>query len=117
MAGKIAMIHPKAVKNRIFTLRGFQVMLDADLAELYGTELKRLNEQVKRNITRFPKEFMFQLTEHEVDVLRSQNATLEKEVKILRSQNAIVDDKRGRHRKYLPYVFTEQGIAMLSAKN
>ena len=76
-------------------------MLDTDLAHQYGVETKRLNEQVKRNADRFPPEFCFQLTEDEYDALRSQNATLE--------------TGRGRHRKYLPYVFTEQGVAMLSA--
>jgi len=76
-------------------------MLDSHLAELYSVETGRLNEQVKRNIERFPKEFMFQLTENEYESLRSQIATLK--------------SNRGQHRKYLPYVFTEQGIAMLSA--
>ncbi len=80
-------------------------MLDKDLADIYSVELKRLNEQVKRNSERFPGNFMFQLTkdENEKLVLRSQIATLKKE------------DKRGIHRKYLPYVFTEQGVSMLSA--
>ena len=75
-------------------------MLDADLAELYGVSVKRLNEQVRRNIKRFPVDFMFQLTREEHDSLRSQIATLK--------------GRRGEHRKYLPYVFTEQGVAMLS---
>jgi len=85
----------------IYTIRGVQVMYDTDLAELYDVEIKRLNEQVKRNRERFPEEFMFQITDEEFAFLRSQNATLE--------------IGRGRHRKYLPYVFTEQGVAMLSA--
>ena len=85
----------------IYTIRGVQVMYDNDLAVLYGVEIKRLNEQVKRNMERFPEEFMFQLTDEEFAFLRSQNATLE--------------TGRGRHRKYLPYVFTEQGVTMLSA--
>lgn len=75
-------------------------MLDSDLAVLYGVSVKRLNEQVRRNHKRFPGDFMFQLTPEESWVLRSQFATLQK--------------GRGRHRKYLPYVFTEQGVAMLS---
>ena len=75
-------------------------MLDSDLAELYEVTTKRLNEQVRRNIKRFPPDFMFQLTPEEFTSLRSQNATL----KI----------GRGQHRKYLPYAFTEQGVAMLS---
>ncbi len=89
------------LQGLIYTIRGVQVMYDSDLAELYGVEIKRLNEQVKRNRERFPEEFMFQLTDEEFAFLRSQNATLE--------------TGRGRHRKYLPYVFTEQGVAMLSA--
>lgn len=76
-------------------------MLDSHLADLFEVETGRLNEQVKRNNERFPKEFMFQLTEIEYDTLRSQIA--------------ILKSTRGQHRKYLPYVFTEQGVAMLSA--
>lgn len=89
-------------------------MLDSNIAEMYGVEIRRLNEQVKRNITRFPQEFMFQIDESEFTFLRSQYAIIEREER-LRSQNAILKDKRGKHRKYLPYVFTEQGVAMLSA--
>jgi phage regulator Rha-like protein len=89
------------IQKYIYTIRGVQVMFDEELAKLYGVETKRLNEQVKRNIERFPAEFMFQLSESEFENLRSQFATLEK--------------GRGQHRKYLPYVFTEQGVAMLSA--
>ncbi|MFA5858001.1 MAG: ORF6N domain-containing protein [Elusimicrobiota bacterium] len=95
---------------RNFTLRGVQVMFDDDLAKLYGVNVKRLNEQVKRNINRFPKEFMFQLTEEEYNNLRPQFAALS-----LRSQNATLNNKRGQHRKYLPFAFTEQGVSMLSA--
>ncbi len=73
-------------------------MLDSDLASLYGVSTKRLNEQVRRNLRRFPADFMFQLSPDEAVVLRSKNATLE--------------PGRGRYRKYLPYVFTEQGVAM-----
>ncbi len=87
------------IKKRIYTFRKSQVMLDEDLAELYKVKTKRLNEQVKRNIERFPQEFMFQLTDSEFDSLRSQFET---------SKNS----KGGR--RYLPYVFTEQGVAMLS---
>ena len=90
------------IQSMIFTIRGVQVMVDSDLAKIYGVEIKRLNEQVKRNIVRFPQEFRFQLTQNEFDFLRSQNATLETK-------------SRGQHRKYLPYVFTEQGVSMLSA--
>jgi phage regulator Rha-like protein len=94
-------VNADKLQGLIYTIRDVQVMYDSDLAELYGVEIKRLNEQVKRNRERFPEEFMFQLTDEEFAFLRSQNATLE--------------TGRGRHRKYLPYVFTEQGVAMLSA--
>ena len=85
------------VESLIRVIRGQQVMLDRDLAELYGVETKRLNEQVKRNIERFPEDFMFQLTPNEFDNLKSQFAT----------------SSWGGVRK-LPYAFTEQGVAMLS---
>jgi len=88
------------IKGKIYTIRGLQVILDEDLAEFYKVKTKQLNEQVKRNIRRFQREFMFQLTDYEFDSLRSQIATLNK--------------GRGFHRKYLPYAFTEQGVAMLS---
>lgn len=91
------------IKSLIYVIRNRQVMVDSDLAMLYQVETKRLNEAVKRNIARFPEEFRFQLTEEEAKSLRSQFATLNE------------NDGRGKHRKYLPYVFTEQGIAMLSA--
>ena len=94
------LIKVEEVQSRIYTARGVQVMLDSDLAELYGVEVKRLNEQVRRNIERFPEEFMFQLSADEYIALRSQFATL--------------DSRRGKHRKYSPYAFTEQGVAMLS---
>jgi len=93
-------INVNHLSNKIYTIRGRQVMLDEDLAELYNVKIKRLNEQVRRNIERFPSEFMFQLNELEHNSLRSQIATLNK--------------GRGIHRKYLPYAFTEQGVAMLS---
>ena len=89
------------IENLIFQVRGQQVMLDCDLAKLYNVETKRLNESVKRNINRFPLNFCFQLTEDEYVNLRSQIST---------SNN----NTRGG-RRYLPYVFTEQGIAMLSS--
>jgi hypothetical protein len=87
-------------------------MLDSDLAEFYGVETRRLNEQVKRNIDRFPQEFMFQLTKDEYEILISQFAITRGHS--LRSQNATLESGKGKHRKYLPYVFTEQGVAMLS---
>jgi len=89
------------IHHKIYTLRGKQIMLDEDLAELYQVETRRLNEQVKRNSERFPNDFMFQLTEKEYESLRSQFATL--------------DMGRGKHRKYMPYAFTENGVYMLSA--
>ena len=91
--------------NQVYIIRGQQVMLDYDLAEIYGYEVKRLNEQVKRNIARFPDDFMFQLTKDEIpeDFLKSQIATL--------NENG---NKRGLHIKKLPFAFTEQGIYMLA---
>ena len=102
------------IEPLIRTIRGQQVLLDSDLAILYGVETKRLNEQVKRNIERFPDDFMFQLTKVELINLKSQIATSNTENHSLRSQNATIDN-RGRHAKYLPYAFTENGIAMLSS--
>lgn len=94
----VALCEPVDVASRILTIRGVQVILDRDLAELYGVEVKYLNRQVKRNGERFPADFMFQLSKE--DCLRCQIVTL--------------NEKRGRHLKYLPYAFTENGIAMLS---
>jgi len=89
-----------SIENKIITIRGQQVLLDRDLATLYQVTTKRLNEQVKRNIQKFPSDFMFQLTQDEWASLRSQNATLK--------------SKRGQHRKYLPFVFTEIGCNTVS---
>lgn len=94
---ELLVIDSKTVQNLIYTIRGQQVMLDSDLAELYGYEVKRLNEQVKRNINRFPEDFMFQLKLEEADNLKSHFAT----------------SSWGGKRK-LPYAFTEQGIYMLA---
>lgn len=105
------------IKNLIYTIRGKQVMLDSDVAMLYHYETKKINQTVKRNIQRFPESFCFQLDEKELESLRSQIATLkiEKQFDSLRSQSVTLNKNgRGQHRKYLPYVFTEQGIAMLS---
>ena len=91
------------IRNHVYFIRGQQVMLDQDLADIYGYEVKRLNEQVKRNINRFPEDFMFELTDNEVEeLLRSQIATLNKM------------KKRGKNIKYNPHAFTEQGIYMLA---
>lgn len=97
-----------AIEHRIFTIRGVQVMLDRDLADIYQVETKRLNEQVKRNLDRFPEDFRFQLS-HMEWVESTSNSVIR-----LRSQNATLDNARGKHRKYLPFVFTEQGVAVLS---
>ena len=91
------------IKDKIFTIRGKQVMLDRDLAELYGVATSRLNEQVKRNKKRFPEDFMFQLTDTELNKMR----------KFWVSQNAIPKAKMSLRIK--PHVFTEQGVAMLSS--
>ncbi|MCL2331642.1 MAG: ORF6N domain-containing protein [Proteobacteria bacterium] len=93
------MHEPVVIPNYIHTIRGASVMLDSDLAMMYGVEVKRINEAVKRNPERFPSDFMFQLTEPEYDNLRSQFATSSLE---------------HGGRRYMPYVFTEQGVAMLS---
>ena len=103
----------RSIQNRIYELRGERVMLDRDLANLYETETKALNLAVKRNIKRFPPDFMFQFTKEEFDGLRFQIETLEKD-NSLRLQNETLKNGRGQHSKYMPYVFTEQGVAMLS---
>ena len=101
------------IESLILTIRGKQVILDQDLARLYGVETKRLNEQVKRNIERFPEDFMFQLSKEEAESSRSQFATLNEEDELSRSQFATLNG-RGHNIKHLPYAFTENGIAMLS---
>ncbi len=116
----------ETIKTKIYTIRGMQMMLDSELAELYGVETKVFNQAVKRNEDRFPSNFMFQLTHEEYeslrsqfvtsserDSLRSQFVTLETDDS-LRFQIGTLENGRGKHRKYLPYVFTEQGVAMLS---
>jgi hypothetical protein len=89
------------IKNSILEIRGHKVMLDMDLAKLYDVETKALKQAVRRNSNRFPEDFMFQLTKEEWVVLRSQSVTFE--------------GGKGNHPKYLPFAFTEQGVAMLSA--
>jgi len=89
-----------SVQNMIYEIRGQKVMLDSDLAALYGVELRSLNQAVKRNIKRFPSDFMFQLKEEEWENLRSQ---------------IVISSYKHGGRRYLPFVFTEQGIAMLSS--
>ena len=100
MAKDRSLIPIERIERLILLIRGHKVMLDSDLADLYGVTTKRLNEQVRRNLSRFPEDFMFQLTESEARLLRSQFAT----------------SKEGRGgRRYPPYAFTEQGVAMLSS--
>ena len=98
------------IKNKIYSIRECQVMLDSDLAELYEVETRIINQAVKRNIERFPEEFCFRLSKNEMNNWKSQNMTPNS----LRSQNVIIENQKGRHSKYLPYVFTEQGVAMLA---
>ncbi len=93
------LISVENIENKIFQIRGKKVMIDSDLAQLYRVETKYLTRQVRRNIKRFPEDFMFKLTKEEYQYLRCQFGTL----------------KRGQHSKYFPYVFTEQGVAMLSS--
>lgn len=100
------------IRDRIYSIRGYQVMLDSDLAELYGVETKVLNQAVKRNIERFPSEFCFLLKYSEVPELRSQIVTSNKAKISLRSQ--MMPTKKGGRRN-IPYVFTQEGVAMLSA--
>ena len=96
---ELVSIDANNIKRRIFTIRGKQVMLDSDLAELYRVQTKIFNQSVNRNIERFPEHFRFRLTKEEFASLRSQ----------------IVTSKGRGGRRYMPFVFTEQGIAMLSA--
>ena len=91
----------ESIVSKIILLRGEKVLLDRDLAELYGVETKVLKQAVRRNIKRFPSDFMFELTKEEKQSLRSQTVIL----------------KRGQHSKYLPFAFTEQGVAMFTPFN
>jgi len=101
MASEPSLVPVERIERAILLIRGKKVMLDADLASLYGVETRVLVQAVKRNLERFPADFMFQLSKEEVDFLRSQIVTLKR--------------GRGQHSKYLPYAFTEQGVAMLSS--
>lgn len=89
------------IREKIYRIRNIEVMLDSDLAELYGVETKYINQAVSRNINKFPEDFMFECSDEEWNFLRSQNVTLK-------------TDGRGTHRKYVPKVFTEQGVYMLA---
>ena len=99
------LITTDAIRSRVYVIRGQQVMLDYDLAEFYGYEVKALNQQVKRNIDRFPEDFMFQLTKEEVELVKSQFVT---------SRNINYFEGQEGGRRKLPYAFTEQGIYMLA---
>ena len=101
MGEKKELMTVDSIYNRVYVIRGKQVMLDYDLAELYGYEVKRLNEQVKRNLNRFPEDFMFRLSDNELEM-------------ISRSQFATLKIKQGKNIKYNPYAFSEQGIYMLA---
>ena len=119
MSNQLSIIDQREIENRIFTFRSVQIMIDSDLAELYGVETKVLNQAVKRNIERFPETFRFQLTETEKNELVTFSSRFSylmpnSKSDSLRSQFVTLNE-RGRHRKYLPYAFTEQGVAMLSA--
>ena len=92
-------ISEEFIMSKIMLIRDQKVMIDSDLARLYGVETKQLKRQVRRNFDRFPDDFMFELTKSEFEILRSQFGTI----------------KQGEHSKYLPMVFTEQGVAMLSS--
>ncbi len=109
-------IPAEQVEHSIFIIRGQKVMLDSDLASLYEIETKTFNQSVRRNIKRFPADFMFQLTREEAEKLRSSSQfNALKQGDSLRSQIVTLKNDRGLHRKYLPYVFTEFGVAMLSS--
>ncbi len=95
-------IHDELIANKIYLIRGHKVMLDSDLAELYQVETKRLKEAIRRNMGRFPEDFMFQLSKDEYDSLRTQIASLK-------------NSGRGQHAKYAPFAFTEHGVLMLSS--
>ena len=98
MTNELILLDEKTVRDKMYYIRGKYVMIDSDLAKIYGYTTKAFNQQVKNNIEKFDEDFMFQLTEYEYNSLRSKNLTLK---------------GRGQHKKYLPYAFIEQGIYML----
>ncbi|MCR4561485.1 MAG: ORF6N domain-containing protein [Bacteroidales bacterium] len=105
MENEIAILNADDLRSRIYMLRGEQVMMDFDLAQIYGYEVKVLNQQVKRNINRFPEDFMFQLTKDEIEILKSQFVT---------SRNGGFFEGQGGGVRKLPFAFTEQGVYMLA---
>lgn len=102
----------QSIQNRIYEIRGERVMLDKDLATLYGTETKVLNLSVRRNIKRFPEDFMFQLTAAEFDTLKNRIQEIDSNEQNVKAQIEKIEGRGGT--RYLPYAFTEHGIAMLS---
>ena len=110
MAKSLISIPIETVEKSILLIRGQRVMLDRDLARLYGVATKTLNQAVKRNLDRFPEDFMFQLSAEEARAWRTQKASVG-----LRSQNVTLKTPRGQHLKYRPYAFTEHGILMPQA--
>ena len=107
----------QSIQNRIYEIRGERVMLDFDLAALYEVETKVLNQAVKRNIKRFPADFMFRLTPAEWNIIRSQTVTTSTQVVENNSENwsqFVTSSRKNRGISYRPYAFTEQGVAMLS---
>lgn len=97
--GKLILLTEEKILDKIYFIRGKKIMLDRDLAKMYGVQVKVLNQAVKRNLSRFPEDFMFKLVKAEDESIKSQFVTL----------------KRGQHSKFPPYAFTEQGVAMLSS--
>src|SRR5688572_2657353 len=110
-------VDAEGIQRAVLRVRSQNVLLDADLADLYGVDVRALNQAVARNAARFPSDFMFKLTAKEAASLRSQSVILESDRgrNSPRSQTVTLDGGRGRHRKYLPNAFTEQGVAMLSS--
>lgn len=101
MAKTKSLVPVERIENKIYLIRNHKVMIDMDLAKMYGVSTKALNQAVKRNIHRFPSDFMFRLRRKEYDSLRSQIVTLK--------------NRRGKHSKYIPYAFTEHGAVMLAS--
>ena len=114
MENEISILEENSIRSKIHVIRGQQVMLDRDLAIIYGVETKRLNEQVKRNIERFPAHFCFQLTRAELENLKSHNSVMSQFATSPDKTKNMFAGQEGGTRK-LPFVFTEQGVAMLSA--
>lgn len=114
MENENSILEENSIRSKIHVIRGQQVMLDRDLAEIYGVETKRLNEQVKRNIERFPEQFCFQLTRKELDNLKNQDSVKSQIATSPDTTKNMFAGQEGGTRK-LPFVFTEQGVAMLSA--